>query len=104
MSPGTALLSALQEGSFASAMRDSIWLYPLIVPTGTLMFASDLVCDVNAQLRWPKALPRHHPAMQSCRHCSADELRRNECRRIRRPNAGEGIRQRACKGHRRVGE
>lgn len=30
MSPGSALLSALQEGSFASAMRDSIWLYPLI--------------------------------------------------------------------------
>ena len=30
MSPGAALLSALQEGSFASAMRDSIWLYPLI--------------------------------------------------------------------------
>ena len=30
MGPGTALLSALQEGSFASAMRDSIWLYPLV--------------------------------------------------------------------------
>lgn len=30
MTPGAALLSALQEGSFASAMRDSIWLYPLI--------------------------------------------------------------------------
>lgn len=30
MNPGTALLSALQEGSFASAMRDSIWLYPLV--------------------------------------------------------------------------
>lgn len=43
MTPGAALLSALQEGSFASAMRDSIWLYPLIVPTGTLMFASDAV-------------------------------------------------------------
>ena len=54
MSPGTALLSALQEGSFASAMRDSIWLYPLIVPTGTLMFASDLVCEVNAHPVGPK--------------------------------------------------
>ncbi len=30
MGPGTTLLSALQEGSFASAMRDSIWLYPLV--------------------------------------------------------------------------
>jgi hypothetical protein len=30
MAPGTALLSALQEGSFASAMRDSMWLFPLV--------------------------------------------------------------------------
>jgi hypothetical protein len=28
MQPGAALLDALQEGSFAAAMRDSIWLYP----------------------------------------------------------------------------
>lgn len=30
MQPGTALLEALQEGSFAAAMRDSIWLYPAV--------------------------------------------------------------------------
>ena len=30
MQPGTALLEALQEGSFAAAMRDSIWLYPVV--------------------------------------------------------------------------
>jgi hypothetical protein len=39
MSPGAALLSALQEGSFASAMRDSIWLYPLIEIIHILGFA-----------------------------------------------------------------
>ncbi len=30
MAAGTTLLNALQEGSFAAAMRDSIWLYPLV--------------------------------------------------------------------------
>ena len=30
MQPGTALLEALEEGSFAEAMRDSIWLYPAV--------------------------------------------------------------------------
>jgi hypothetical protein len=30
MQPGAALLEALQEGSFAAAMRDSIWLYPAV--------------------------------------------------------------------------
>ena len=30
MSLGAALLSALREGSFATAMRDSIWLYPVV--------------------------------------------------------------------------
>jgi len=30
MAAGTTLLNALQEGSFASAMRDSMWLYPLV--------------------------------------------------------------------------
>ncbi|MGH6630692.1 MAG: DUF6644 family protein [Burkholderiales bacterium] len=30
MQPGTALLDALQEGSFAAAMRESIWLYPAV--------------------------------------------------------------------------
>lgn len=30
MQPGSALLDALEEGSFAAAMRDSIWLYPAV--------------------------------------------------------------------------
>lgn len=30
MRPGAALLEALQEGSFGAAMRDSIWLYPVV--------------------------------------------------------------------------
>ncbi len=30
MAPGDALLGALEEGSIASAMRDSLWLYPLV--------------------------------------------------------------------------
>ncbi len=30
MAPGDALLGALEEGSIASAMRDSLWMYPLV--------------------------------------------------------------------------
>ena len=30
MAPGDALLGALEEGSIASAMRDSLWLFPLV--------------------------------------------------------------------------
>ena len=30
MQPGAGLLNALEEGSFAEAMRDSIWLYPAV--------------------------------------------------------------------------
>jgi hypothetical protein len=30
MAPGNALLGALEEGSIASAMRDSLWLFPLV--------------------------------------------------------------------------
>jgi hypothetical protein len=30
MTPGDALLGALEEGSIASAMRDSIWLFPVV--------------------------------------------------------------------------
>ena len=30
MAPGDALLGALEEGGIASAMRDSLWLYPLV--------------------------------------------------------------------------
>jgi hypothetical protein len=30
MAPADALLGALEEGSIASAMRDSLWLYPLV--------------------------------------------------------------------------
>jgi len=30
MQPGAGLLDALEEGSFAAAMRDSIWLYPAV--------------------------------------------------------------------------
>src|SRR5882762_3406402 len=30
MQPGAALLDALQQGSFAAAMRNSIWLYPAV--------------------------------------------------------------------------
>ena len=30
MAPGDALLGALEEGSVASAMRDSLWLFPLV--------------------------------------------------------------------------
>jgi hypothetical protein len=30
MTPGDAILGALEEGSIASAMRDSLWLFPLV--------------------------------------------------------------------------
>ena len=30
MAPGDALLGALEEGSIASVMRDSLWLFPLV--------------------------------------------------------------------------
>lgn len=30
MQPGAGLLGALEEGSFAAAMRDSMWLYPAV--------------------------------------------------------------------------
>jgi len=30
MQPGAALLDALEEGRFAAAMRDSMWLYPAV--------------------------------------------------------------------------
>jgi hypothetical protein len=30
MTPGDALLGALEEGSIASTMRDSLWLFPLV--------------------------------------------------------------------------
>jgi hypothetical protein len=30
MTPGDALLGALEEGSIASAMRDSLWMYPVV--------------------------------------------------------------------------
>jgi len=30
MTPGDALLGALEEGGIASAMRDSLWLFPLV--------------------------------------------------------------------------
>jgi hypothetical protein len=30
MTPGTALLDALQQGGIASVMRESMWLYPLV--------------------------------------------------------------------------
>lgn len=30
MAPGDALLGALEEGGIASAMRDSLWLFPLV--------------------------------------------------------------------------
>jgi len=39
MQPGAALLEALQEGSFAAAMRDSIWLYPVVETVHIIGFA-----------------------------------------------------------------
>ena len=30
MTPGDALLGAIEEGSIASAMRDSLWIYPFV--------------------------------------------------------------------------
>jgi hypothetical protein len=39
MQPGTAMLEALQGGSFAAAMRDSIWLYPAVETVHIIGFA-----------------------------------------------------------------
>lgn len=39
MQSGTALLEALQEGSFAAAMRGSIWLYPAVETVHIIGFA-----------------------------------------------------------------
>jgi hypothetical protein len=39
MTPGGALLNALHEGGFATAMRDSIWLYPAIQTVHIFGFA-----------------------------------------------------------------
>jgi hypothetical protein len=39
MSPGAAMLGALEEGGVASAIRESMWLYPLIEVAHILGFA-----------------------------------------------------------------
>jgi hypothetical protein len=39
MQPGAALLGALQQGSFAAAMRESIWLYPAVQTVHIIGFA-----------------------------------------------------------------